>query len=875
MARHLAILAIVLGISPGVLSSMCLGAASPGHDPNPAVSQTLTADSNRPAADNEAMPREQRPNKLLGWWKLDEADGNSVADASGHGRAGMRMGNPQWRPTGGRIGGALEFDGDGDRVEVGDESAFDVTDALTVAAWIKVNKFDKRWQGLVTKGDSAWRLQRTAQEDTLAFHCNGIQSADPDWPMGVVGRKGVNDGQWHHVVAVYDGAAASLYIDGVLDSSSPASGRIATNNFAVVIGGNSERSDREWNGLIDEVCIFGCALKAEEVAALYAGRDPLSIAARIGDRAPGTAAIATTESAPAPEPSKRTGGKWLVLVAVLVASGIIAGARWSGRGRPLRRAAADTARQDLGGSLRHLARGVPGLTWTMARKEFLLNLMTFKFAAATVVCVILTAVFVPMLARDYQERLGTYRDNVTRNEADLRTVKVYQNITPTIFRAPAVLSVFSEGLEKRIADAVTIELDKVPQMQGAASQGNPYQAVFPVFDASLLLKIVLSILALLVAYDAVSGERERGTLKLMLSGTARRHQVLLAKLLAGLLVLVVPVTLTFGIGLVILLSFPLVSLSAADGGRIALMYVASLIFVAALYNVGLLFSCLTKRSPISLVLGLFLWILFAVVVPNGSVYLAAELRPPVPPEKIQAQLASLKQEFQSETEKTRLDGPSNSSQSDARDAFGRGYHRLLNRAFLEYLQEYNRRRYSLAIPYADKFWEVERGHLDSLCAQKSLADGLARLSPICLYGDVMSALAGTDLAAFQRFLEGVRTHRAQLVEYVRLKTDGFSSSSFFTPCTSAEVDEYETLMQQMHQAQSQAEVAALIQAVKPRWEKIFADTPSLDLRDFPAFTMPGALGNVGAAVPGLALLLLVNVLFFALSFVAFLKYDVR
>ncbi len=55
------------------------------------------------------------------------------------------------------------------------------------------------------------------------------------------------------------------------------------------------------------------------------------------------------------------------------------------------------------------------MIWKIAKKEFLLNLMTFKFAVGTIVCVVLTAVFLPILVKDYQQRLKTYNVNVARN----------------------------------------------------------------------------------------------------------------------------------------------------------------------------------------------------------------------------------------------------------------------------------------------------------------------------------------------------------------------------------------------------------------------------------------------------------------------------
>ena len=51
------------------------------------------------------------------------------------------------------------------------------------------------------------------------------------------------------------------------------------------------------------------------------------------------------------------------------------------------------------------------MIWKIAKKEFLLNLMMFKFAVGTIVCVVLTAVFMPVLMSDHQQRLKDYSIN--------------------------------------------------------------------------------------------------------------------------------------------------------------------------------------------------------------------------------------------------------------------------------------------------------------------------------------------------------------------------------------------------------------------------------------------------------------------------------
>ena len=492
------------------------------------------------------------------------------------------------------------------------------------------------------------------------------------------------------------------------------------------------------------------------------------------------------------------------------------------------------------------------MIWKIAKKEFLLNLMTFKFAVGTILCVVLTAVFVPILAKAYQERLKTYSENVAYNESELHKVTVYKNITPTIYRPPSALSVFSEGLEKQLGNSATINYDKVPEVTGAAA--NHYLSIFSIFDASLIFKIVLSVMALLVAYDTISGERERGTLRLILSGTSARYQVLLGKLLAGLTVLVVLVTITFILGLVILLSFPMVDLAGSDWIRIGFMFLSSLVFIAAMYNLGLLFSCLARKSAISLVLGLFMWIIFVAVIPNGSVYLATQILPVESEDKVNEQIALLRRDAQREfIREFRNSGRSFQSGSSRNDksgkgGFGHGYVRSCNKAFMEN----SLIQYGIGVPieikYADKYSEVESGRLRSLFEQTRLADNLSRISPISLYENVMSALAGTDMAGFRNFIDAVKAHRNNVVEYIRSRTNNFSSSSFFTPCTMEETE----------------------------MPSIDDDAPPLDLRDLPRFVYKAdIIGSLRRVIPDLALLVFGNVLFFVLAFVAFLRYDVR
>ncbi|MHC4205439.1 MAG: ABC transporter permease [Planctomycetota bacterium] len=516
------------------------------------------------------------------------------------------------------------------------------------------------------------------------------------------------------------------------------------------------------------------------------------------------------------------------------------------------------------------------MIWKIAKKEFLLNLMTFKFAVGSVACVVLTAVFMPLLAADYRQRLETYNRNVADNEAELREAVVYRNIRHTIYRPPAVFSAFSAGLEKQLAGSAKIELEKVPELSVTQRGGNPYMPILAVFDQSLIFKIIISILALLVAYDTVSGEREQGTLKLMLSDPIARHQVLLGKLLAGLITLSVPVTITFVIGLVVLLSYPMVALSGSDWYRIGLMFVASLAFTAVMYQFGLLFSSLARRSAISMVLGLFIWIVFAIVIPNASVHLATQFHPLESQEKRESRMMSIEEDLASELSNVKVDSSGSIITSDERDAFGGYYAKRRDIYWLNAERKLNALTIPIKLRYADKSLGIEQRNLNSFFAQRGLARSLSRVSPISTYENVMAILAGTDISSFDYFINLVRIHRNEVVEYIRSRTDNFSSASFFAVCSEEESAEYTRLYVQTKEAEDEQAKARARQALN-EWER---DNPvkakPLSLQDFPWFKYrPSPVADLRKAVPDLATLLIMNLVLFGMCFAAFARYDVR
>jgi len=510
------------------------------------------------------------------------------------------------------------------------------------------------------------------------------------------------------------------------------------------------------------------------------------------------------------------------------------------------------------------------MIWTIARKEFLLNLMTFKFAVGLLLCVVLLGVFVPALIADYRQSRAEYDKNVAEREAQLRQNIIYMNVLRSgpyrLYRPPPVLSVFSAGSHKRLQDSAQIGLTDVPEITSRPVAVNPYAAALPMLDVSSILAVVLSLLAVLIASDVVSAERERGTLRLTLSAPVARHGVLLGKILAGLMTLLLPLTTAFLMATLILVLSPHVGLTTPDWMRLGSMYLVSLVFLAAMYSLGLLASCLTRRSSVSLLSALFLWILLVQIVPNAGAHLAAHIDPIESQENVNRRLAVVRDERNREIDEIWSRVRSDEQEVGSNDLFGQWCILVCDEKAMKGRQERFAAVCPLRAKYAEKLWQIGHRYVADMWRQKKRADRLAWLSPITAYENAMSALAGTDVAASRHFIERAREHRAEVIQYLRSKTDDFSSPLYFTQCTKADRAFYQQYLDQQ-----------VTEEDFQNWKtRKLAQIQPLDLQDFPRFACRNnVILALRSALADASALALAGILFFVLSFWAFMRYDVR
>ncbi|MBN1788418.1 MAG: PASTA domain-containing protein, partial [Sedimentisphaerales bacterium] len=203
---------------------------------------------------------------LVAHWELDgtaEDSTDNELDGTLHSSA------PDWEPQG-KIGGAYNFSNS--YIEVQDHSELDISEKLTLCAWIKPNAFNTTMT-IISKGrDCAYALWHDGN-NKLQF-----QAVINGTPIEYAGDKELDHDEWYHVAAVYDGTKVQLYVDGEPNSSPAYSGPIGQGDLSLLIGkdywtggcnSNLASTNYPFNGLIDDVRIYKEALTEGEVRKLY------------------------------------------------------------------------------------------------------------------------------------------------------------------------------------------------------------------------------------------------------------------------------------------------------------------------------------------------------------------------------------------------------------------------------------------------------------------------------------------------------------------------------------------------------------------------------------------------------------------------------
>jgi len=201
----------------------------------------------------------------VAYWKFDEGYGTTAYDAAGSNDGTIT--NAQWRNEEDcKVGKCLYFDGDGDYVEVPDDDSLDITDAITIEAWVKPAKWSSgdATYGIIEKkgGDSYdWVLRKGWVNDTISLRVGNDE---------VESTTHLEAGIYYHIVATVQNNIAKMYVNGIKENEGSVTLQGGENIYIGAYWHEGVfKSDRYFHGFIDDVRIYDYARTPAQIRADY------------------------------------------------------------------------------------------------------------------------------------------------------------------------------------------------------------------------------------------------------------------------------------------------------------------------------------------------------------------------------------------------------------------------------------------------------------------------------------------------------------------------------------------------------------------------------------------------------------------------------
>jgi ABC-type transport system involved in multi-copper enzyme maturation permease subunit len=486
------------------------------------------------------------------------------------------------------------------------------------------------------------------------------------------------------------------------------------------------------------------------------------------------------------------------------------------------------------------------MLWRLIRKEILEHMMSLRFAIACLLCfgVILATLFVR--GQEFRLAQGDYNeDSVGNREAVNKLDHPWRIIWRGLAedKAPNPLKVFVRGVEDGNRLTVRYNGHRWLEIFGEEDR-SPLLYLFPAMDLIGFVGLIMSLLAIVFGYDAVCGEKERGTLALMLSYSVPRDRVILAKWLGGYVSLIVPFLLTSICGAAIVLAQPEVALTASQWARLAAICGLALLYIAVIYGLAVWVSGLAWRGATSVLVLVTLWMVFVLIVPNLSPYLARVWRPTRNPLEIEQARSRAYMEIWTRVVTEPM------AAYDKEHGFGERWWEQIDWSKWDErrIKAAQRRVYELGLEKKanlerlDTYAKLEQGFQPELDAQTAASEWISRLSPFACFAMAATELTDTGALSKQRFIDQMRQHQRLLCVYAAdewIALDGY------------ELD---------HNGKS-----------APRWIKENRKKP---IPTF-AFAPPAGREYFREALLDAGILAGAALVLFLLSTVAFLRYDVR
>ncbi|MCP4580744.1 MAG: ABC transporter permease subunit [candidate division Zixibacteria bacterium] len=469
-----------------------------------------------------------------------------------------------------------------------------------------------------------------------------------------------------------------------------------------------------------------------------------------------------------------------------------------------------------------------------------------RFVATFAICSILMLLSVYIGINEYHESVKQYQTTQQLIDQQLREESNWSHLNGVAQREPNPLQIFAGGINYDLGRMSAISGDESVNLKKPHYSDNPVYAVFRIIDFTFIAKFILTLFAILFTYNAVNGERERGTLQLLFSNSIPRAKYLIAKCAGSWLGLVVPLSIPVLLCLLMIMAFK-VPLSLSHWGQIIMIILSSLLLFTFFIVLGVLISTLTRRSNISFLISLVVWVVLVLIIPRAGVLAAGQLVEVPRVAEIEGQRDAFAKDKwgqyhidMEERWKERGGGTSCGGGDPHEDEEVWGW-----------IQEEDAARKQVEKEIESFDMKLREDLRRRKAARIRLAGTLARFSPASAYQLTTMALAETDIFLKSRYEDSMNSYRTQFVDYVDQQAANSGPGGGHIMISMSSEDGFSMTSG--------------------------ADAGALDISGLPQYIVP--VSNfaeiVAQTVIDFGLLCLYIMMAFAGAFISFLRYDIR
>lgn len=209
---------------------------------------------------------------LVGCWYMDETTGTLVADFSGNANNGTWNGNTTLNSTTGKLNTGLDFDGTNDYINIGNNASLNMSNAVTIEAWVNRTSTNSAIERIIGKGqetasNSGYSFVYNSGSDKMMFtFWNGTAQKGTYTTSAL----GLQLNTWYNLAATYNGSMIKLYKNGYLFETRDIGTNYIINSTASFRIGAGPTGSQFFKGGIDEVGIWNRTLNDSEILSNYA-----------------------------------------------------------------------------------------------------------------------------------------------------------------------------------------------------------------------------------------------------------------------------------------------------------------------------------------------------------------------------------------------------------------------------------------------------------------------------------------------------------------------------------------------------------------------------------------------------------------------------